>query len=142
LDGNGYVTTFSEGKCYILKNGKPVAEGQRRGKSYCVALQPDKYGEGHAAVVTANHKLWHQRLAHLSPSNLLKLSKMVDGMTSLEDQGNASSEFCETCVQSKLTKQPFNGTRPPTTRVLERIHSDLCGPIRPTAYIRLNTSLL
>lgn len=34
----------------------------------------------------------------------------------------------------KQVSQSFPGVRPRTTRPLERVHSDLCGPIAPTAY--------
>lgn len=43
--------------------------------------------------------------------------------------GNVSTTMpmCEPCVLGKMTRQPFSGTRPVTTRLLERIHSDVCG---------------
>ncbi|KXJ84187.1 hypothetical protein RP20_CCG013280 [Aedes albopictus] len=43
-------------------------------------------------------------------------------------------EFCDACVKGKQCREPFNGTRPVSSRPLERIHSDVCGPIEPTAW--------
>lgn len=42
--------------------------------------------------------------------------------------------FCEACVQGKQCREPFNGTRNRACRPLERIHSDVCGPIDPPAW--------
>ncbi|MBW0529179.1 hypothetical protein O181_068894 [Austropuccinia psidii MF-1] len=38
---------------------------------------------------------------------------------------------CTTCDISKMTKTPFSGTFPITSRKLEVLHIDLCGPISP-----------
>jgi transposase InsO family protein len=51
---------------------------------------------------------------------------------------SGENEYCETCVKGKSTKLPFRGTRPRATRPLERIHSDVCGPIKPIAYNGVN----
>lgn len=44
------------------------------------------------------------------------------------------TEVCEICIGGKQTKQPFTKTRKRATRPLERIHSDLCGPITPETF--------
>ena len=95
-----------------------VAERWRQGTTHCVPLMnvTDKYdGEGQAAV-TVDHKLWHERLGHIYHQSLLHLSKTVNG---LYVEGVVNSDFCETCVEGKMTNLPFKGTRPSTTRALE-----------------------
>ena len=59
---------------------------------------------------------------------------MMDSLAIKDLPGKVSSDFCETCVKGKMTKLPFNGSRAPTSQILERIHSDLCEPISPVAY--------
>lgn len=83
------------------------------------------------AMVAVTEDLWHKRLGHIGAQNLKRLTKMVDGLENLKVVGN---EFCDICLEGKQTRLPFNGTREPTTRPLERVHSDLCGPIKPVAH--------
>lgn len=75
--------------------------------------------------------MWHRRLGHLSLGNMRKVSKMVNGVPDLKYNQNG---ICDICVEGKQAKLPFGGTRPRTTRPLERVHSELCGPISSTAY--------
>lgn len=58
-------------------------------------------------------------------------SEMVVGLEKLK---KCEKIFCEPCAESKLVRLPFNGSRPVTSRVLERIHTDVCGKITPTTY--------
>ena len=119
-----------------MREGVTVAEGWRSGQTYWLSLKAERFGgdgECLAALVVVDSKLWHKRLGHINSQTLLQISKMALGVN-LESEGGVSSEICEVCVQGKQTKLPFKGSRAPTTRLLERIHSDLCGPITPTAF--------
>lgn len=77
-------------------------------------------------------KLWHRRLGHMCQGNLEKLvkGKLVNGIENL-DIGKI--EFCQSCVQGKLTRSRF-GTRTVAKRLLEIVHTDIAGPITPIAY--------
>ena len=55
-------------------------------------------------------------------------------VTGLCDVKPESFGFCDVCVEGKQTREPFNKTREKTHRPLERIHSDVCGPITPVAW--------
>lgn len=44
-------------------------------------------------------------------------------------------EFCESCVNGKMTKLYFE-TRKRSKSILEIVHSDVCGPISPTSHER------
>jgi len=123
-----------------------IAEGWKYGRTYCVPLRTenpwisDKYnGDGHAGMVAVTYKMWHRRLGHISWQSLQQLCTMVDGLAIKDLPGKVSSDFCETCVKGKMTKFPFNGSRAPTSRILERIHSDLCGPIPQWHIMMLRT---
>ena len=41
--------------------------------------------------------------------------------------------LCDVFVESKHSRDPFKGSRQRSTRILDRILSDLCGPIDPAA---------
>lgn len=51
---------------------------------------------------------------------------MVDGIEKLNIN---KVEFCESCVNGKMTKLQF-GTRHKSKAILEIVHSDVCGPNR------------
>jgi hypothetical protein len=87
-------------------------------------------------VANNNADLWHQRLGHLSPHNLMRMRKgcMVKGMklppTDLSKMiGNKG--VCSACLKGKQSIQPFKSTGTTCTRKLEVVHMDLMGPITP-----------
>lgn len=77
-------------------------------------------------------KLWHRRYRHISYSNLKRLinKDMVNG---IEKLNISKVEFCESCVNGKMTKLQF-GTRQKSKSILEIVHSDVCGPIDPISH--------
>ena len=129
LEKQGYCIIFNDGKCSILKDEKLIAQGLRETSLYGLMLTIVKTRE--TSLLAGNKGLWHKRLGHLSNQNLQKLSGMVIGV-----DRNSSKEdgLCDICIQGKQAKKPFSGTRCRATKPLERVHSDLCGPISPTAY--------
>ena len=80
-----------------------------------------------------NIDLWHTRLGQLNIKSLNEMQKsgMVDG---LSNQLSSELKFCDECVQGKMTQLPLFGFRERTSRPLERIHLDVCGPIEPATY--------
>lgn len=56
---------------------------------------------------------------------------MVDGID--KNIKTQKVEFCEPCVSAKMSKLPF-GSRSKSNRILEIVHSDVCGPISPESY--------
>jgi len=74
--------------------------------------------------------LWHHRLGHLYLTAVRKMSntEVVDGMSCL--QGNNSENRCTACLMGKMTRTPFKPSTRRTNSTLERIHSDLCGPMQ------------
>jgi hypothetical protein len=82
--------------------------------------------EAHSAVNMNNSKIWHSRMGHIGHNQQQhQLAKIVDGMNI--KLNNNETEVCEMCVSG-------NQTRVKTRRFLERIHSDLVGPIGPVFY--------
>jgi transposase InsO family protein len=84
------------------------------------------------AAFSDEEKRWHYRLAHLAPSGMKKL-KSSGGVVGLEDMPVcADGELCAACMRGKAHREPFREKVPErarATRVLERVHADLCGPI-------------
>lgn len=75
---------------------------------------------------------WHFRYGHLNFGSLkfLKQKQLVLGLPQLE----SPDEVCEECVVSKQHREPFpTGKSWRAKKVLELVHSDICGPISPTS---------
>jgi hypothetical protein len=87
--------------------------------------------EAHSAV-NRNNKICHSRMGRVGHNQLQQLTKILDGMNI--KMNNNETEVCEICVGGKQTRVPHNQTRAKTPRPLERIHSDLVGPIDPASY--------
>ena len=69
--------------------------------------------------------LWHCRLGHIHEGRIQKLLK--DGY--LDPFDYDSYVTCEPCLHKKLTNSPFSGTGEKATKLLELIHSNVCGPM-------------
>lgn len=80
-----------------------------------------------------NSTLWHKRFGHIGNIGLEKLvkHKMVEGID--ENLKIERNSFCEPCVSGKMCRLPFH-TRRKSSRLLEIVHSDVCGPIDPVSY--------
>jgi hypothetical protein len=74
------------------------------------------------AMLAVSSDVWHQRLGHSGDSVMSKLSPSL-GFTPKRDPN------CVTCLKGKATRFSFKGSTIKTTRPLELIHSDVCGPI-------------
>ena len=86
------------------------------------------------SAVLQNHKkrssltqLWHCRLGHVHYQALQQCQqqKRVHGLPSKI----FNSDFmCESCLFGKMTHQPFTDSCTTTERLLQLVHTDLCGP--------------
>ncbi len=76
-------------------------------------------------------ELWHRRLGHLHTNGVKKLINLSERITLL----NEKEFICESCLIGKSTKLPFPSVnRARSSRPLELIHSDVCGPITPQTW--------
>jgi len=66
---------------------------------------------------------WHRRLGHVCEQTLKSLSGRVNGVKNLSGQ----MPFCEDCVKGKITTKPFPKQATRAKRLLELVHSDVCG---------------
>lgn len=130
LEKQGYEITFWNGKCYIKFEKELVALGSRECNLYIMWLNIIWSDVSMLTGDAEKVNVWHRRLGHIGAQRLTQLSKMVDGIGELKCEGNT---LCDVCIQGKQAKLPFGGSRVRATRPLERIHSDVCGPIAPTA---------
>ena len=78
-------------------------------------------------------RLWHKRLGHTSLSLLNKLvsKDLVIGLPSIKYN---DGKVCDTCARGKQVTNSFKLKNcVSTTRPLEMLYVDLCGPMRITS---------
>jgi len=75
-------------------------------------------------------ELWHWRFGHVSYRTIGSMEGAVSRMSLEEEKrkGVANPE-CEDCVKGTISRKPFHPPRHPATQILERIHTDVCGPM-------------
>ena len=112
------------------------------GNLYRLSFAPTQPSTSITAYVGASSdaKLWHDRLGHLHLDSMkaLKNRSLVNDFT----VGNISNELelnaisqCEACIKGKSHRaaMPFAATHR-ATRLLELVHSDLCGPMTTASF--------
>ncbi|KAJ3836183.1 hypothetical protein F5878DRAFT_541809, partial [Lentinula raphanica] len=79
-------------------------------------------------------KTWHRRLGHIGMSRLRMMiqKNLVDGLVVLGPV-DGEVEECDSCHLGKAKRRPFDATTTRETRLLERVHVDLTGPMRVRA---------
>ncbi len=90
-----------------------------------------KYSVGeHAGSVAERKNPWHEQLGHL---NYQQLHKMVDQnfVTGIKLSALTDRSLCEGCIVGKMQRKPFKMVdHKQSSRKLELVHSDVCGPIQ------------
>nr|GFB62877.1 retrotransposon protein, putative, Ty1-copia subclass [Tanacetum cinerariifolium] len=70
--------------------------------------------------------LWHRRLAHISKKHIKKLQH--EGF--LKSTDDESFDQCISCLSGKMTRKSFPHSPKRVTDLLERMHTNVCGPLR------------
>lgn len=85
--------------------------------------------------VGATMDLWHRRLVHANVDSIKEMQKgLGHNLLIVDPESDWGIYHCEACIMGKHHREPFGKiTSEPASRPLERIHSDLCGPITPSS---------
>ena len=73
--------------------------------------------------------LWHLRLGHINQERITRIVK--DGL--LGSLNEVQLPQCESCLEGKMTKRPFNTKGKRSEKLLELVHTDVCGPMSVSA---------
>lgn len=125
---NGACVTFSkEGN--MLRSGKTQFPIRAAGRLYFLHTSP---GTQDSINLTKSLSEWHRTLGHMNNSDIVELEKISKGM---QISGSKQPTNCHTCDESKITKQSHKEDEKATLakKPLQRVHSDICGPITPTS---------
>jgi hypothetical protein len=73
--------------------------------------------------------MWHKRMGIMNFDNLVKINtkKEVRYMPNITKPSNT---ICKQCQHGKLSRMSFNTKEYTTSKPLELVHTDLCGPTR------------
>lgn len=75
----------------------------------------------------SNAMLWHRRFGHVNYGTLCKLNNAADGINVNGD--DAQIKQCKVCDLGKQHRNPFPISETRSKKVLELVHTDLCGPM-------------
>ena len=97
-----------------------------------ISLQINSHESNHKikeiSLVNQTH-LWYLRLGHI---NLERIRRMVTG--GLISPLNVTALLvCEPCLEEKMTMRPFKAKGYRAKKVMDLVHTDLCGPMSTDA---------
>lgn len=122
---NGCEVKFYNNDCKIYKNNKEILSAKSHNNMYIINT------EQNCALMSISNEqkpfLWHQRMGHLNFSDLQRMPENVTGLEKLSPMKETIT--CTTCLEGKQTRQPFKSVGTRASKLLEIIHSDLCGPM-------------
>jgi hypothetical protein len=154
VSGHGGTTVFQDEACMIYKDKVPLFTRRPHSHSNYLSsdliikhknpesLLPPGFLLGPTAMAARvkyeSAELWHARFAHLSWTNIEKLIKknLVRGMNvDPKEIHGCIGNFCEECtLANSKTKPSPKSTSPPTTQMLQVLHTDIMGPMPVNSY--------
>ena len=124
------VVKFDKGEVTWENNGAKMLIGKKYGKLYKLNGQSQSKDTCCLAKKRESSvSLWHQRFGHLNEADLKLLSRnqIVNGLELAAGKGD---DVCHGCELGKSKRFPFpKSSQRKTTKPLQLIHSDLCGPL-------------
>jgi len=136
LCDGGAKVTYEDDKAQVIekKTGQVVLEAPRQGGIYVVQAVASAAVEETSAAAR-QLRLWHCRLGHPGEAALKQLLEAgaVEGLEGLK--ASHGDGLCPGCMHGKAQHAAFGKTaaeRTMATRVLWRVHADVCGPLPPT----------
>ena len=122
---NGHEVNFISKGCEIrnAKSRKMVGKAIRSDNMYI--FYDTRYNC--CMIKIEESWLWHGRLGHVNFDNLVKISNIgvVRGLPRLAKIDNI---ICKSCQLGKQTRVHFKSKEFNTSRQLELLHADVCGP--------------
>ena len=124
----GTEVVFCSKECVVrdLDTGKTIIKGKITPSNLYVLKNPK---EKCYLSKSSENWLWHRRLGHLSFSHINKSSRLK----AVRDFPNISlpeNIICKSCQFGKKTKVKFNAKEGSSSKPLEIIHTNICGPMR------------
>eukprot|EP00253_Pinus_taeda_P028111 PITA_28111 len=128
----GHKVVFSTKDCEIRNyaSGKLVAKGVRTPDNIYI-LNKIRENKCHLSE-TDESWLWHKRIGHTSFENLINISK-IKAVQDIPRMFKPNQVVCGPCQHGKQTRTSHKTKEHCTSKTLEIIHVDVCGPTRNQA---------
>ena len=140
----GNNVLFTEKECRVTNSvtGNLVLLGKRHKNVYKVKTVDSKEGTLKClSAVSDCSMLWHKRMGHISMTTINKLISK-DLVRGLPTKSFKDNQVCGTCIQGKQVRSSFKPKLTvSTTKPLELLHMDLCGPMRIKAGVEKDMCL-
>jgi hypothetical protein len=135
LTDKGVTVTFNSSSVTCTLDDEVILTGKRVGNMSVARSVPAESTAAMVAKPKETPELWHKRLGHLGHDNLERLVRddLVKGINlkpcAFREEKH---DVCDPCARGKQQRLPFpeRGSSQ-TTRVLELVHTNICGPITP-----------
>jgi len=130
---NGKIVEFNEKLCKIFQKGLLVANADRVNKLYILNCSKSISAANFCNQNQKSEVIWHKRFCHL---NMNSLRHVINNNIVLGINCKTSNEKiqCDFCCEGKSHKTPFQKSESGSKyKLLELIHSDVCGKISPSS---------
>lgn len=124
---------FAGDRCLVIKNERVLIEAANIDGLYYIKTGSNLELVQAQVATVETPELWHRRFGHLGYGNLARLvsGNMVEGIKVTEEAiKTAQKKLCEPCELAKQHRKPFPSSSRKTTRPLELLHMDVCGPLQ------------
>jgi hypothetical protein len=136
IEEKGYEILFRDGQVLLFPRGSSITSakviGTRHERLYKFLFQPVQALIHSTSSSSDLCEIWHRRMAHLHHGALRVLREMVTGVP---DFSSEHHELCKGCTLGKYTKTAFPSSDSKAARILDLIHSDVCGPMSSASLI-------
>ncbi|KAJ8711665.1 hypothetical protein PYW08_006955 [Mythimna loreyi] len=130
---NGNSVQFKNDCCYIYnQENSLVGIADEMNGVYKLRLE-SKQCLFTSPTEDTSSEVWHRRMGHL---NMNDLKKMKDGAVmgiSYSDKSEINKSTCTVCCEGKQSRLPFGHAGTRSSKPLDVIHADVCGPMEITS---------
>lgn len=138
LQKKGLTITFEKDETVTIKLGsKPIVSGisEHNLTSIVFKRSANRCMHTNVAQATNSDELWHERLGHIHGLKFSQLKNLrLHNDINILKSVNPINKVCEACVFAKQARLPFAKcrNREHVNRPLFAVHTDVCGPIKPS----------
>ena len=133
----GFTVTLTRTNAALYKDGvlRAVAKKTDRMWTLTSDFSSGEVEKACLAIICGRElvELWHRRLGHLDTQAVLKLANRDMAVGIPELKATTVNERCQDCLVGKMVRKPFKPAERRTSKPLELVHSDLCGPMKTTS---------
>lgn len=133
LEKAGCVVIFRDGIVELWSENVLFAIGKRKQDLYEIRFTLRKHQVNLVEKAIRVNVLWHRRLGHICMQNLHNMSKKRI-VTGIDSSVTGALGICEPCIMGKQCRTSFTRKEKKTTRPLELVHTNVCGPISPKTW--------